>query len=201
MFFTVTFFWSELLIDKSKHKPMRMQTDREIWKHLVIPNLNQCGKFEISNYGRLKSFKNCEEGYIVKNSKVRGYHVLVFKMKNNKSSTKYVHKLVAEHFLSKDNPLQNQVIHLDFDKDNNHMSNLKWVTRQTMFAHQKLNPFKKRGAAYNAKLRETDVMRLKLKLDRKKNKLCRLAKEFGISQTQLSRIKNGENWANVKTNF
>jgi hypothetical protein len=180
---------------------MSTNADQEIWKKLVIPNLNQNEKYEISNCGRIKSFKSFDEGYIVKNSIVRGYHVLVLKMKNNKSSTKYVHKLVAEHFLTKDNPLQHHVIHLDFDKDNNHLSNLKWVTRQTMFAHQKLNPNKKRGVAYNAKLRETDVMRLKLKIDRQKNKLSHLAKEFGISQTQLCRIKNGDNWANVKTNI
>jgi DNA-binding Xre family transcriptional regulator len=35
-------------------------------------------------------------------------------------------------------------------------------------------------------------------LDRKKVKLKIIAKQFGISHTQLNRIKNGENWADVK---
>jgi len=177
---------------------MGVTFENEIWKKLVIPNLDTNEKFEISNYGRLKSYKNVPEGYFIKNSKVKGYQILLVKMKNNKFTTRYIHKLVAEHFISKDNPLQKYVIHLDFNKNNNHVSNLKWVTRLTMFAHQKINPNYKRGKISNAKLRETDVMRLKLKLKREKNKLGLLAREFGITHTQLNRIRRGENWAHVK---
>jgi len=170
----------------------------EIWKKLVIPNLDDCEKYEISNFGRLKSYKKDSFGYILKNSKLKGYQALVVKLKNKKNTTKYVHKLVAEHFIPKDSPLQRHVIHLDFDKDNNHVSNLLWVTRQTMFAHQKINPNYKRGFLSNAKLTEDDVIQLKLKLIRGENKPNKLAREFGITHTQLNRIRKGENWAHVK---
>ena len=169
----------------------------EIWKDLIIPDLCESEKYEISNFGRLKSFKTSINGKILKNSLIKGYNALVVKLHNGKSTTKYIHKLVAEHFIEKDNELQQFVIHLDFDKQNNHVLNLKWVTKQTMFAHQKINPNYNRGTINNAKLSETDVMRLKMKLARDKNKLYVLAREFGITHTQLNRIKKGENWKHV----
>jgi hypothetical protein len=170
----------------------------EIWKKMAIPDLDENEKYEISNFGRLRSFKKDLSGYIIKNTKLKGYQALVVKLKNHKNTTKYIHKLVAEHFITKDSYLQTYVIHLDFNKDNNHISNLLWVTRQTMFAHQKINPNYKRGFISNAKLTEDDVMQLKLKLIKGENKPNSLAKEFGITHTQLNRIKKGENWAHIK---
>lgn len=170
----------------------------ETWKKLIILDLDAREKYEISNFGRLRSFKKTSAGYILKNTKLKGYQALVVKLKNQKNTTKYIHKLVAEHFIPKDSPLQKHVIHLDFVKDNNHISNLLWVTRQTMFAHQKINPNYKRGFISNAKLTENDVIKLKLKLIRGDNKPNSLAKEFGITHTQLNRIRKGENWAHVK---
>jgi hypothetical protein len=169
----------------------------EIWKPLIIADLSESEKFEISNYGRLKSFKTAKTGKLINTSLLKGYKALIIKLKSGKSTTKYLHKLVAEHFIDKDNELQQYVIHLDFDKLNNHVSNLKWVTKQTMFAHQKINPNYTRGAINNAKLSETDVIRLKMKLARDKNKLYVLAREFGITHTQLNRIRKGENWKHV----
>lgn len=170
----------------------------EVWKKLTIPNLDGCEKYEISNFGRLKSFKKDPTGYILKNTRLKGYQALVVRLKNHRNTTKYVHKLVAEHFIPKDSSFQRHVIHLDFNKDNNHVSNLIWVTRQTMFAHQKINPNYKRGFISNAKLTVDDVIQLKLELIRGQNRPNSIAKEFGITHTQLNRIKNGENWKHVK---
>ena len=170
----------------------------EVWKQLEIPGFDENELYEISNHGRIKSFKCKRDGYLIKNTKVRGYQAIVVKLKSGKSTTKYVHKLVAEHFILKDNELQCHVIHMDFNKNNNHISNLKWVTRLTMFSHQKINPNYLRGIVTNSKLREIDVIRLKLKLERDKNRPSMIAKEFGITHTQLNRIKNGENWPNIK---
>jgi len=175
---------------------MNQTSIAEIWKQLIVPNLCESEKFEISNYGRLKSLKT-SKAKIIRSSLLKGYRALIVKLKSGKSTTKYIHKLVAEHFIEKDNDLQQFVIHLDFDKQNNHVLNLRWVTKQTMFAHQKINPNYTRGAINNAKLSETDVMRLKMKLARDKNKLYVLAREFGITHTQLNRIRKGENWKHV----
>jgi hypothetical protein len=177
---------------------MRNKYKLEQWKPLVISNVHENESYAISNYGRIKSFKCHPQGKIIKNPNLKGYEALVIKLKSSKSTTKYIHKLVAEHFIPKENELQKYVIHNDFDKLNNHISNLRWVTRQTMFAHQKINPNYKRGAISNAKLTEKDVKRLKLKLLKGLNKPSIIAKEFGITHTQLNRIRRGENWAHVR---
>ncbi|HAN17708.1 MAG: hypothetical protein A2X13_03680 [Bacteroidetes bacterium GWC2_33_15] len=182
-------------------KNVHNELTREIWKPLVIKEMAETEKYEISNYGRIKSFKiDKETGSIIGGSLLKGYKILNIKLQNNKRTTKYIHKLVAEHFTQKDNKLQEFVIHLDYDKSNNHIDNLRWVTQQTMFAHQKINPNYKRGTINYSKLTETDVIRLKKKLLRGKNKLYKLAKEFGITHTQLNRIRKGENWGHVKAN-
>lgn len=170
----------------------------EEWRKLSFPELADGEDYFISNFGRIKSFKtNKKNGAIIKGSTLRGYKALNIKLKNNKRCSKYVHKLVAQTFLKKDSELQQFVIHLDYDKTNNFYKNLRWVTKQTMYEHQKLNPNYERGQIYNSKLTETDVIRLKKKLKRGKNKLYKVAKEFGITHTQLNRIRSGENWGHI----
>jgi hypothetical protein len=177
---------------------MKDKFNNEQWKMLSIPGLRNNESYAISDFGRLKSYKAHPSGKVVNSPKVRGYEVLVLKLDNDKTTTKYIHKLVAEHFIERDNDMQEYVIHKDFDKCNNHVSNLCWVTRATMFAHQKINPNYKRGVVRNAKLSETQVIRLKMKLLKSANKPSIIAKEFGITHTQLNRIKRGENWGHVK---
>lgn len=184
---------------ENTNRTIHQELTGEIWKPLSINDLAPNEKYEISNFGRIKSFKvNKESGLIIKGSTLKGYKILNIKLEGNRRTTKYVHKLVAECFIPKDDNLQEHVIHLDFDKNNNHTRNLKWVTKDTMFAHQKINPNYKRGAINYSKLTETDVIRLKKKLARGKNKLYKLAKEFGITHTQLNRIRKGENWGHIK---
>ena len=179
-------------------KNVHQELTGEIWKPMFIEEVPENKDYSISNYGRIKSFKKDKEsGIILKGSILKGYKILNIK-NNDKRSTKYIHKLVAENFLERENDLQVYVIHLDFDKSNNHIENLKWVTKNTMFAHQKINPNYKRGTINNSKLTETEVIRLKKKLKRGKFKLYKLAKEFGITHTQLNRIRSGENWGHVK---
>ena len=52
----------------------------------------------------------------------------------------------------------------------------------------------------NTKLSVIDVIRLKRKLldPNRKTRLKILAKQFGITEMQLHRIKTGENWGHIK---
>lgn len=176
---------------------MRTEIKDEVWKLLVVEDLHASERYEISNFGRVKSFKSNPEGYILKTSLLKGYNVVSILMNNNCRTTRYVHKLVAEHFILRENEMQEYVIHIDFDKNNNHYANLRWVTRTTMFAHQKINPNYKRGMVSNSKLTEAEVKRIKKKLKLGKTKLYKIAEEFGITHTQLNRIRNGENWSKI----
>ncbi|MFT4033894.1 MAG: hypothetical protein QM669_15880, partial [Siphonobacter sp.] len=50
----------------------------------------------------------------------------------------------------------------------------------------------------NYKLTESKVLMIKKMLKSDKNRLKMIAKQFGITHTQLNRIRSGENWGHVK---
>lgn len=50
--------------------------------------------------------------------------------KTNKRKDRYVHRLVAEHFISKENNQRNVVNHIDCNVQNNNVENLEWVTQK-----------------------------------------------------------------------
>lgn len=171
----------------------------ELWKRVICDDLSESEIIEVSNHGRIRSFKSKKEGGIILNGfLLRGYRAITLKNKSGINATKYIHKLVAEAFIPKDHELQQYVIHRDFNKVQNHVDNLAWVTKQTMYEHHKMNSNYKKFKINNSKLSETEVIRLKMKLKRGKNKLYKIAKEFGITHTQVNRIKNGENWSHIK---
>ncbi len=117
-----------------------------------------------------------------------------------------IHRLVADYFLSK--PLDNQTIvaHLDFNKLNNSVTNLKWMTPEENYEHQKSSPFvikdklqrrqRQQSNPNRAKLTVTKVMLLKKLLNEGKS-IKKLVKMFKVTDTQIIRIKRGENWSNV----
>jgi hypothetical protein len=174
----------------------------EKWKKIEFDeNISENEKFEISNYGRIINCKKPEKT-LVKEYFINGYQNLPLKQKKNgKSTSRYVHKLVAQHFLEQDDGVC--VIHLDYEKTNNQVSNLKWATKKEKERHQFSNPeFKniKRKKPSNAKLTETRVKLLKRKINdpNRRTRLKMIAKQFGISEMQLYRIKTGENWGSVE---
>lgn len=181
----------------------------EQWKSVYFEGIHPEEKYEISNYGRIKRFDTkLNEWKINKPANVNGYAYFSFRTAPAEGSrnriTKSLHRLVAELFLEKPNQDSDNVIHLDFNKWNNQLDNLKWATKKEMFEHSRKSPKtkiaieKRKGEITNSKLTETDVMRLKKKLKRGKNPLYKIAKEFGITHTQLNRIRRGENWGHVK---
>jgi hypothetical protein len=173
----------------------------EKWKKIYFKNINESEHYDISDYGRIRRYyPDKKEFKILKSSYIKGYKVFAFKSgtPEKKTITKTIHKLVASAFCEKPSKEHRFVIHLDFIKDNNHCQNLKWVTHQEMYAHHKNNPNYKKGIIRNSKLNETDVIRLKKKLGRSTNKLYKIAREFGITHTQLNRIRSGENWGHIK---
>ena len=178
---------------------------KEEWKEYEIEVKGKV-RYAVSNHGRLKSFTDdITAGRILKGSLTEGFLFLRYKRFNNKKITNYqhsIHKMVAELFIPKENDEQEFVLHLDFDKVNNHISNLKWATYTEMRAHGFKSPkvieAQKKFREFNikrdgAKLTSTDVIRLKKRIldPNRKTRLRLIAKEFGISEMQLNRIKRG----------
>jgi len=172
----------------------------EIWKKIEFDDkIAENENFKISNYGRIINCKGKEE-YLVKESFTNGYQTLALKQKINKKSTgRYVHKLVAQHFLEQNDGIY--VIHLNYDKTDNRVENLKWATKREKELHQFNNPEWKKNrksrVLRNSKLNEGRVKIIKRQLKNKKNRISMIAKRFGVSDTQIHRIKRGENWASV----
>jgi hypothetical protein len=172
----------------------------EEWKDIVFDErIAKFEKYKISNYGRILNCKGKEE-VLVKESYINGYQTLPLKQEVNKKSTsRYVHKLVAQHFLEQGDGVY--VIHVDYDKRNNKLENLKWATKKEKEEHQFTNPEylnRPRKRTYS-KLTEAQVKIIKRKIHdpNRRTRMKMIAKQFGISEMQLYRIKSGENWSSV----
>ncbi|WP_111706930.1 HNH endonuclease [Lutibacter citreus] len=175
----------------------------EVWKPYKNELLVVEDEYLISNYGRVQRKKIDKEDWeLSKTSLVGGYDTFwVRKKGRDRSSYCYTHRIVAELFCDKKED-QVYVIHLNFDKLNNESSNLKWVNKSEMFLHHKKNPKKleRFGKRTYSKLTEGRVRLIKKKIfdPNRKTRLKMIAKQFGISEMQLYRIKSGENWGSVK---
>ena len=115
----------------------------EKWKEVKFKKDALQKRYAVSNYGRIISFiDKIEDGDFLRGGMLRGYHTLPLRP-FGKSKTFYIHKLVAELFLKKTSDDQQYVIHLDHNKTNNFVKNLRWASKDEMFAHQQTNPLVK----------------------------------------------------------
>lgn len=115
-----------------------------------------------------------------------------------------VHRQVATHFCRRPSEEHSIVAHLDHDRLNNKHSNLKWMTPEENYAHQQTSPhviaekkMRRSDKGRTAKLTVTKVMLLKKMLNQGKP-MRTLVKQFKITDTQILRIKRGENWGEIK---
>jgi hypothetical protein len=184
----------------------------ELWKEISIEH-KLMYRYAVSNFGRLMSFsESIEDGRVLIGGSVEGYKSFRYKTFDGKKVKNHhilVHKLVANYFMPKTSKDQIFVLHLDRNRANNHINNLQWATKEEMTAHAKLSPAvieaKKRLVEFNKqrdgpKLSVTKVMLIKKKIfdPNRKTRMKIIAKQFGISEMQLYRIKSGENWGHVK---
>ena len=117
-----------------------------------------------------------------------------------------IHRLVANYFLKKPDAKQTIVAHLNYDKLNNRVSNLKWMTPEENYEHQQNSPYvieekqerqhRRKENSKATKLTVTKVMLLKKMLNQGKP-IKQLVKQFKVTDTQIFRIKRGENWADI----
>ena len=188
----------------------------ETFKEIFLEDKFQL-RYAISNCGRFVSFTDkIEEGRILEGSKQDGYRIWRYKVRDENNKFRYKHcflyKLVAEYFIPKTSAEQVHVLHLNYNRSNDFVDNLKWATYAEMLAHVENSPFvkasrKKLQAQIRAKrlhqgnkLTSTQVIRLKkILLDpTRKTRMKILARQFGVSEMTLYRIKSGKNWGHIK---
>jgi len=181
------------------------------WKKIDTAGLSLRGHYKISNKGGvIRGFQDGSEKRISPKL-VNGYECISLRKTEkdskgrNKSKLVYIHRAVAELFI--DNPHNKPyVIHKDFDVLNNDMQNLAWATNEERSANNARNPkiqasIKKARKHIKYKLDEAKVKVIKRKIQdpKRRTRMRIIAKQHGISVSQLYRIKNGENWGHVKT--
>ena len=118
----------------------------EVWKDVTGFE----GLYQISNYGRLKSFKKVANGQILKQTNKKGnYFSVVLCGKGKKKRSTRIHRLVAEMFIPNVDGLP-QVNHIDGNKQNNNVTNLEWVMASGNVIHsiKQLHPEQTQGMIY-----------------------------------------------------
>lgn len=194
-------------------------TERESAKFLPEQEEIAALKLEIKNYtSELVSIANEDIKYKSILNKIDEAEAVLAKKKKSylkkyqkaerirkKTFGGLIHRFVAIYFLEKPSENHNLVAHIDYDKLNNHHSNLKWMTREENAAHQKNSPYVIKAKAKvlingghraNTKLTESQVMIIKKRINEGIS-LRELAKRNKITETQLLRIKRGINWGKV----
>ena len=86
----------------------------EIWKTII-----ECDRYEVSNHGRIRRIKT---GHLCIGNKTKGYRLF-----QSKGYRKMIHRIVGQYFIPNDmnKPYIN---HIDANRENNHYTNLEWVT-------------------------------------------------------------------------
>ncbi|HEY4540138.1 MAG TPA: hypothetical protein VIG94_09040 [Faecalibacter sp.] len=184
----------------------------EKFKELTLEG-NQKSRYAISNYGRLIRFtENFEDGHLLKGSETNGYKVFRYKSVENgktKNYSKMFSRMVAENFLPEPSAEQTYLLHKDYKKDNCQATNLFWATKEEFTNHFMNSPLYEEGKIKSQntrkkmdgnKLTSTQVIRIKKMINdpNRKTRLKIIAKQFGISEMQLYRIKSGENWGHIE---
>ena len=168
----------------------------EIWKDIV----GYEGLYQISNFGRTKrTYKNSKVKILKPWINRQGY-LIVDLCKNSKSKHFPIHRLVATAFIQnpENKPEPN---HEDGNKFNNHVSNLKWVTKSENIQH-----------AMNSGLNHSGENSCKAKLTNEQARWIRevyikgdsefgagsLARKFNVTHSTILDIIRGVTFKNVE---
>jgi hypothetical protein len=179
----------------------------ETWKTLRFPGWKQLRNcYALSSSGRIASYKKdvLEDGKLLQGSLTTGYRTLNLHRPNNKG-TLYIHREMAKLFLKRPSPKYRYVIHVNHNKLDNQIRNLKWATLEEMIEHQQDSPAKmayketQANRTIGLKLTATQVKKIKSILSSEKRSITikQLAHRYSVSEMTMYRIKSGENWGRV----
>ncbi len=175
----------------------------ERWSTVETPfPTNKC-KYMISDLGRIMSIdKESEDEKLLNGTYNHNNLKLInIKLANKKYFKVYIHRFIAINFVDKPSDEHNFVVHKNEDRTHNNYKNLKWLTKKELIAIQKAKgqfSIANQPSKKNVVMTKSKVRLLKARLRKGKTKRKILAKQFGISQMQVSRILSGKNWGHVE---
>lgn len=181
----------------------------EEWKAVDMGYPSQ-KKYVISNHGRFVSYTDkIEDGKHIVGSDLKGYKIYQYSyIDGGKKISKHflMHRMVALHFLPPPREDQKYIIHLNYSKSYNHVSNLRWATSMESYNHTNKNPdnvdfFAKKNSSEfkGSKMNAEKARMIKKKIldPNRKTRYKTLAKQFGVSEMAIYRMKRGENWGEI----
>ena len=148
--------------------------------------------YEVSDCGRVFSLNYMETGKRreLKQSKESNGRFRVELRKNGQNKSKLVHRLVLEAFVGPC-PAGMECCHNDGDCLNNHLSNLRWDTKQSNEKDKILHK------TYRAKLTEANVILIRTKYAAGGITQTALAEQFGVVSSQINHIINRKSWTHI----
>jgi len=197
-------YHARLMVKKNEHNIK--DPANEIWKKLKVETRN---RYEVSNYGRIKSFANNPGGTILK-GKLQGSYLMFdyLDLKDGVRKNALIHRLVASHFIGIPTKAKPNVIHKDGNKANNRVENLQYasaletgVHHVTNDANSSINELRKAKSSRGRKLTLTQVETIRkiLSNPNKQTKKTVLAARYNVTTMTIYRIQNGENWGSKGT--
>lgn len=140
--------------------------------------------YEISNLGNIRSKPNRQntkrQGRLIKTHQGKNDYIYVCLSKDGTSKTWNIHRLVALTFL--DNPLNlSQVDHIDRNKSNNVVTNLRWVSNAENQANRGMPKNNTSGEMYITVLYRVSIIRNGVKTQKAFNSMEE-AKQFRLKE-------------------
>ena len=179
-------------------------TNETIWKDLI----GYEGRYKIGSNGEIMN----KRGLLLKQSlDIDGYQRIT--LYNGNKKTYRVHRLVVEHFIGSI-PCDKEVNHIDYDRTNNHISNLEIVSHLENVRHSydriakgnknkiRSKPSKRRNVnkisdnKRNAKLTIKEVDEIRSKYSTGEYTQIELARMYGLKKSGISDLLNGKTWKN-----
>jgi len=156
------------------------------------------GKYQVSNFGRVKSFKYKNPRILKTYISGKGY-IYIDLCKNSVYKKTGVHRLVAKAFISNPSNFP-EVNHEDGEKTNNHVSNLNWKDGKGQMKHARdVLGFNQNGEnSHVAKMTEKQVLEMISLYNTGEYSFAALSKKYNIHQGHLCSIYNGKFWKHLK---
>ncbi len=182
---------------------MNKTTTNEIWKPIIIDGYHT--DYEASNLGRIRNSLTLQ--ILEYRHDYKGYCLVYLRkmyMDDRINRTVYrAHRLILFAFDPIDNADEMTVDHRDKNKDNNELSNLRWMTREdnSKESHKFGREYGK-GPDSNRHIHEIVAIQSVCQLiEENKHTLSEISELTGVPLHTVQKIKSGHQWANISCDY